>query len=523
MEEDASGKPVLLETSGNINDVHVPSINGDHEVTVRNDTDTSGTVPTKSVEESVDYNVNNLDASDGEGGAHEGSYQVNSDKESQGDSISDTGSYSPNTADLEDENAMLEQGTYRQIANADSRPAEDGARDADPVAGGNQDAQNELLEQIGSRDHCDDSESELGSYHINTDREDDDEDAGRYRDKEGLSDGEYDLSSNQESDVEESMDEVELLRMRTLCRQEHETEDLPETVTKLTTPSGAQIYIVGTAHFSENSQNDVAKTIQAVQPDIVMLELCRGRLSILELDEETLLDEAKNFNLAKLRQSIKQNGVIGGVMQALLLNLSAHLTKELGMAPGGEFRRAVREAHTVPGCKIHLGDRPIQITLKRAMASLSPWQKLRLAWYLLTSKEPITKEEVEKFKQKDLLEEMLGEMTGDFPALSQVFVFERDMYLSQSLKACSQTQPPSNDGFVYPAPVVVGVVGMGHVKGIVDSWETSVTAEALKEIITIPGPSIAGRLLKWGFRASLFSLLAWGCYRFSKWTYLSLW
>ena len=58
------------------------------------------------------------------------------------------------------------------------------------------------------------------------------------------------------------------------------------------------------------------------------------------------------------------------------------------------------------------------------------------------------KEEVEKFKQKDLLEEMLGEMTGDFPALSKVFVSERDTYLSQSLKACSMTQPQGDDGKV---------------------------------------------------------------------------
>ena len=38
-----------------------------------------------------------------------------------------------------------------------------------------------------------------------------------------------------------------------------------------------------------------------------------------------------------------QHGFIGGVMQLLLLNLSAHLTKQLGMAPGGEFRRAFKE------------------------------------------------------------------------------------------------------------------------------------------------------------------------------------
>ncbi len=34
---------------------------------------------------------------------------------------------------------------------------------------------------------------------------------------------------------------------------------------------------------------------------------------------------------------------MGGVMQLLLLSMSAHLTKQLGMAPGGEFRRAVQE------------------------------------------------------------------------------------------------------------------------------------------------------------------------------------
>ena len=44
-------------------------------------------------------------------------------------------------------------------------------------------------------------------------------------------------------------------------------------------------------------------------------------------------------------------------MYLLLLSMSAHLTKELGMAPGGEFRRAFVEAKAVPGCLVHLGDR----------------------------------------------------------------------------------------------------------------------------------------------------------------------
>lgn len=34
---------------------------------------------------------------------------------------------------------------------------------------------------------------------------------------------------------------------------------LPETVTLLRTPNGGKLYLVGTAHFSIESQNDVSK------------------------------------------------------------------------------------------------------------------------------------------------------------------------------------------------------------------------------------------------------------------------
>ena len=49
-----------------------------------------------------------------------------------------------------------------------------------------------------------------------------------------------------------------------------------------------------------------------------------------------------------------------------------------------------------------------------------------------------SKEDVEKCKQKDLLEQLLKEMTGEFPALSRVFVTERDLFLAHSLKMAAQ-------------------------------------------------------------------------------------
>lgn len=101
-----------------------------------------------------------------------------------------------------------------------------------------------------------------------------------------------------------------------------------------------------------------------------------------------------------------------------MLKMSAKLTRDLGMAPGGEFRRAVEEMKVLPNPVLHLGDRSINITLKRAFNSLSLWQTLKIAFKLIFSNSNITKEEVEKCKEKDLLEDLLNQMADEYPGIS---------------------------------------------------------------------------------------------------------
>lgn len=50
----------------------------------------------------------------------------------------------------------------------------------------------------------------------------------------------------------------------------------------------------------------LVQTIRAVQPDVVVVELCQYRVSMLKMDENTLLKEAKDINLDKVQQAIKQ-------------------------------------------------------------------------------------------------------------------------------------------------------------------------------------------------------------------------
>lgn len=41
--------------------------------------------------------------------------------------------------------------------------------------------------------------------------------------------------------------------------------------------------------------------------------------------------------------TIKKEGLYNGLLHILLLRMAAHVAKQLGMPPGGEFRRAFEE------------------------------------------------------------------------------------------------------------------------------------------------------------------------------------
>ncbi|CAH2107191.1 unnamed protein product [Euphydryas editha] len=320
-----------------------------------------------------------------------------------------------------------------------------------------------------------------------------------YPTKEILSEGgitDSTLESNIEANDRQPVENAEDQRLE---------DELPSTVTVLDAPGGGKVYLVGTAHFSLESQEDVSKVIQKVSPHIVMVELCDQRTNILLLDEEVILREAKNINIAKIRATMAQNGVFNGLMYILLLNMSAHITRELGMAPGGEFRRAMAEAKKIPKCLVQLGDRSINITLQRAISSLSWGQTIRFIWHLLTSNKNISLEEVERCKQKKMLEDMLEEMAEDFPPLKRVFVVERDMYLCHSLQVAA-LQP-------YGEPCrIVGVVGIGHVAGIVEHWG-KIKPDDIAPLIIVPPPSLSTRVLRVSLRVACAGALLYAAAR----------
>ncbi|KAL9905628.1 uncharacterized protein ACN2A1_005390 [Glossina fuscipes fuscipes] len=287
--------------------------------------------------------------------------------------------------------------------------------------------------------------------------------------------------------------------------------NLPSTVRILNTPFGSKVYLIGTIHFSEESQDDVSFVIRNVRPDVVMVELCPSRLPILNMDEKSLLEDATSLNLVKIRGIFQTYGWISGLFFMLLLQKSAHIAKDLGTAPGGEFRRALKEIQKLPGCILHLGDRPIRITLYRALHALSFWQTVKLVWRLTGGSMP-NMDELEDCKQQDLLEKVTKEMAGEFPGFSNVFIRERDLFLCHSLQLAALPQSIDDDANS-PRPVrVVGIVGVGHINGISELWG-HVDPQQIRKILEIPQKRFSTRVCKYVTIYGLISLAVFGMYK----------
>jgi len=183
-----------------------------------------------------------------------------------------------------------------------------------------------------------------------------------------------------------------------------------------------------------------------------------------------------------------------GVMQGVLELLYEKVSSQIKITPGAEFRAAYTEGKKL-GANIVLGDRPVEISIKRAWYSLSFWEKMRLLWMVLTESLEITEADIEKMKSGDLLSQLVEELSGEFPTIATTLLHERDLYLCSALRNCR-------------GRVIVGVVGLGHLKGIRENWEKPLPDR--KELLTIPERrSTVGTVIRYSFKAGSVIFVMW--------------
>merc|ERR1712137_1147377 len=248
-----------------------------------------------------------------------------------------------------------------------------------------------------------------------------------------------------------------------------------------TLPDGSvqEFFIVGTAHVSDESCNDVRAAVRAVHPDCLIVELCPQRAGLLFPPEKVASDEGTGA-VEQIKQTMKERQGLSGVFQLLLTYLYKKVGSEINIQSGAEFRAALDEVRlSGQPCRLVLGDRAIGVTIQRAWALLPLGEKVTLCWELvkamLTS---ITKEDIERMKRTDVLESLMMEFSSKFPSLAKVLLAERDLYLARSLHEMRDSR-------------VLAVVGLGHVKGMVETlqrWgeDPSLSRQECKHLLTVP-------------------------------------
>lgn len=247
------------------------------------------------------------------------------------------------------------------------------------------------------------------------------------------------------------------------------------------------IFLIGTAHVSNDSSRDVQLLLEATKPHAIFVELCESRISLLQppiiIHNNTTKDKSLGFweQLTAVQQA--QGGSrLQAMSTVLLTSVQEDFAKELDVTLGGEFQQAYRywlAQGRVP--HLILGDRPLHVTMVRAWESLWWWPKLKLMVALLCScvRKP-KKDEIQAWlssvlnEESDVLTKSFDELRKHFPSLFQTIIAERDAWLAaklvQSCRALSRVTRDDDDS----SSTLVAIVGAGHVPGICQ-WLTNNT------------------------------------------------
>ncbi|KAF1709741.1 conjugal transfer protein TraB [Pseudoxanthomonas kalamensis DSM 18571] len=236
---------------------------------------------------------------------------------------------------------------------------------------------------------------------------------------------------------------------------------------------GVRYTLLGTAHVSRASVEAVQAAISSDAFDTVAVELDAGRLQAL-----TDPDALARLDIVKV---IRENRTPMFAANLALAAYQRRLAEQLEVEPGAELKTAVLQARE-QGLAMHLIDREVGLTFRRALQELGWWSRAKLSTGLLATllvDEDVEDDEIEKLKQGDMLESAFGEFAQGSPALYQALIAERDRYMAAKLRALAQIEPKPRE--------VLAVVGAGHLAGMEThlAADTDAPAEVERELETV--------------------------------------
>ncbi|MGM0616411.1 MAG: TraB/GumN family protein [Pseudomonadota bacterium] len=267
---------------------------------------------------------------------------------------------------------------------------------------------------------------------------------------------------------------------------------------KTLTVGNTRYTLLGTAHVSAESADDVTKLIDTGAFDAVAIELCDARHHNMANPEA--MGEQDLFQVFK-------QGKAGMVAASLALGaFQQRIAEQSGIEPGAEMRAAVEQAQRRK-LPLLLIDRDVGITLKRIYRNVPWWQRFSLFSGLLgsvLSRQDVSHEDIEKLKEGDMLEATFSEFAAQSEALYTPLIRERDRYMALRL---AEDAPPGR----YQHVLVV--LGAGHLKGTGEHLEAPLPEQPSTERQALehsPPPGKFWKLLPWMITALVLTGFAIG-------------
>lgn len=264
------------------------------------------------------------------------------------------------------------------------------------------------------------------------------------------------------------------------------------------------VTLIGTAHLSKASNDQVTAVIESTRPNVVMVELDETRLERIGIESTNDLGlpfaTADDIQVPLLEDDKgpkpwwmpAQNLLLDGFTQVarnLLTGMYNDMGDSMGEVGGGEFLAAINAAKKTPSCeKIVLGDRDSLVTLRRAaelavrsgdplgvLARLSEANDAEMEELHEKVREnaPSDKVNDEAFMTSATIEALKADteirtriferLERDVPEFTRAFLTERDYIMAEAI------QREISSG----ADRIVAVVGLAHVEGISRNLESA--------------------------------------------------
>ena len=259
-----------------------------------------------------------------------------------------------------------------------------------------------------------------------------------------------------------------------------------ENITRLHI-NNKEYILIGTAHVSKQSAEQVKEVIEAERPDSVCIELDEQRYQSIT--------EGNKWKDTDIFQVIKDKKATLLLMNLAISSFQKRMAKQFGINPGQEMIQGIESAKET-GAELVLADRDIQITFARVWGNIGMKGKALLLTQVvgsIFSNEKISEEDLEKMKQQDTINAMLQEFTDHFPKLKKPLIDERDQYLSQKIKDA-------------PGEKVVAVLGAAHVPGITKEIEKE---HDLKKLSERPPKSKTPKIIGWAIPIFVLAVIAY--------------